>query len=647
LRTPTVELISMPWTTVGEPSLGLSVLRAVLDEEGIPSRVRHLNLFLLRFLRGATYSSIATTFALNDFVFSGVIEPGVTPRQMRALRNRVAEMLQSGLIDINRFGGSEGVIQQILHLRQETIPDWLAEEADQIAARGTTLVGLTSMFDQTIAAVSLAKLVKERSPETLVALGGYALRPPTGQTVITSFPWIDAVCIGEGENVITPLAWASVNKRDLAKVPGILVRSNGTCTAAHPAPPVVMDQSPVPNFDDYFADLASLRDDHKVDIKVDTLPYETARGCWWGQVKHCVFCGIADEDLIYRHRSAETVLKALETLSNRYDVTSFRFSDYILPHQYHKTLLPRLAQREPKFRLSCEMKANSSLGRIRGMAAAGFVGVQPGVESFSNSVLQRMDKGVTGILNVQTLVFGMRAGITIHYNILYGLPDDEPADYEAMLSLIPKLFHLDPPHSHTRIQITRYAPLQADPERFKIPKARHEPAYEMIFSNEFRQQSGFSLDDYCYYFQHPFRNSHRVEKCYHRLVDVVNDWKQLKRDRSVELSVTENGAGVAFFDTRASEEGSTYQFGRLTAQVYRQCRDEITTVDTIAQRTGLTSESVQEQVRLLDGHGLIYREGKSIIGLAIPEQEDLTTAIDSLELFASRAIPLLPIGTRP
>lgn len=35
----------------------------------------HLNLFALDFLRGETYAAIGQTFALNDFLFSGMMDP--------------------------------------------------------------------------------------------------------------------------------------------------------------------------------------------------------------------------------------------------------------------------------------------------------------------------------------------------------------------------------------------------------------------------------------------------------------------------------------------------------------------------------------------------------------------------------------------
>src|ERR1051325_350660 len=93
---PRVLLVSPPWTSLNEPSLGLSILRSVLDNENIPCRVFHLNLFTLEFLRAETYSTLAQVYALNDFVFSGLIDPEVTPRQQRLLREKCSELLAAG-----------------------------------------------------------------------------------------------------------------------------------------------------------------------------------------------------------------------------------------------------------------------------------------------------------------------------------------------------------------------------------------------------------------------------------------------------------------------------------------------------------------------------------------------------------------------
>ena len=112
-----------------------------------------------------------------------------------------------------------------------------------------------------------------------------------------------------------------------------------------------MDESPVPSFDDYFADLAELDRVDRVEIEFDTLSVETSRGCWWGQKSHCVFCGIDDETMQYRAHSRENTLVMLDELSRRHGVRSFRFSDYIPPHTCFQTLLPELAARPQLYHL--------------------------------------------------------------------------------------------------------------------------------------------------------------------------------------------------------------------------------------------------------------------------------------------------------
>src|SRR5206468_4419678 len=133
---------------------------------------------------------------------------------------------------------------------------------------------------------------------------------------------------------------------------------------------------------------------------------------------------------------------------------------------YYSELLPSLAAHEPRFRLHAEIKANHPPERIRLLVDAGFVAIQPGVESFSTSVLRSMKKGVRGIDNVCLIKTAYLEHLIIYYNILYGLPGDSVDAYEAMLESLPRIYHLMPPVSRTETVVTRFAPLQMNPEKF-------------------------------------------------------------------------------------------------------------------------------------------------------------------------------------
>ncbi len=614
-RTPSVTLVSMPWTTLSEPSLGLSLLRAALDEAGIAARVCHLNLELLQWLKPVTYLGLASTYALNDFLFTGGLDPGLVPRQERLLREQAHELVSRG-IDERLHRGVDGVMRKLLALRDDTIPRWLEEVAARIADSDATLVGFTCMFDQTIASVALAHRIRQRAPDKLLALGGYAVRSPTGDAVMRAFPWIDAVCVTEGEPVIVPLARASAGGQPLASVPGVLVREGAALRTTPPAATMAMDDVPVPNFKDFFADVAALSERHRVEIGVTRLPIENSRGCWWGAVHHCVFCGIHDDDMAFRARSAERVLETMDTLAARHGIRSFRFSDYILPHRYHKTLLPELVRRGAPYEITSEVKANFTTERFQMLAAAGFTSVQPGVESFATTVLRRMDKGVTGAQNVHTLLLGRRLGVHIDYNLLYGLPGDGEEEYEEMLEQLPLLAHLDPPDTRLEVQVTRYAPLQTNPERFGLERAPHARAYELVLSPAYLRRSGFDLDAYCYYFERPFENPPRLERLFRRIDRTVDEWRTAHHERRPALWYRQRPGGMEIVDTRALPE-KVWRLDPEAAEVLLAASEPI-----LLDRLAEVSPGAPAAIAALQDRGLLFRDGKRVVALALPMPED-------------------------
>ncbi len=622
MQRPRVLLVSPPWTSLNEPSLGLSLLSAVLDREGIPCRVLHLNLFTLSFLRADTYASLARVYALNDFVFSGVLDPTVTPPQVRLLREKCAELAALGAIDYRKHGGIPGLVEQILHLRAEVVPDWIEQQVHRMLTYKSSLIGFTCMFDQTISSLAIASRVKALAPGTLIALGGYAVRSPTGEMLLDSCPWIDAVCTGEGEPCIAELARSSTEQKpDLSRVPNLLFRDElGTIVASPRAASVDMDTVPVPNFDDFYADVRHLRDEAEVEIAIDRLPIENSRGCWWGAVHHCTFCGIHDDDLVYRSKSVASVLHSLEELSARYGCHEFRFSDYILPYQYYSTLLPELVERGSPYRLKCELKANITSEQLRLLAEAGFVEIQPGVESFCTSVLQSMDKGVSATQNVYLLLLGRRYGIAILYNLLYGLPDDDPIAFEAMVRALPRLLHLDPPSTRGRIQITRFAPLQTIPGRFGIAPASHERSYELIFSKEFLERSRFDLDRYCYIYELPFEPAPRLAKSYREIDRLCDLWVTIDRERQVDLLFTVETEGqLQVKDTRV-EPARTYSLNEDDSSVILAAQQPCTRMALARSLTRLTSERLAESLSRLHLLGLLFEDGGKLVSLALPRE---------------------------
>lgn len=619
VKEPRVVLVSPPWTSLNEPSLGLSILKAVLAKQGISCRVYHLNLFALDFLRGETYAAIGQTFALNDFVFSGLMDPVPSARQLRVLREKCAELAAVG-IDYRRHGGIPGVVDQLLRLRAEVVPAWIESHVTHILEQGPTLVGFTCMFDQTIASAAITLRLKARAPDVTVAFGGYAVRPPTGPMLLEAFPWVDAICTGEGEPCIGDLARASaIPGRDFSRVPNLLSRDrDGKVVVGPQAPLVAMDGVPAPDFDDFYEDVRRLKRDYQIEVAIDRLPVENSRGCWWGASHHCVFCGIHDDDLAYRSRTSDSVLSVLAHLSERYGCREFRFSDYILPHAYYITLLPELAKAGAPYRIKCELKANINEARARLLADAGFIEVQPGIESFGSSMLTAMDKGVSGIQNVYLLLLARRFGIAILYNILYGLPNEDPEAVEAMVRALPHLKHLDPPSTRGRIQITRYAPLHTDPARFGLAAHRHEHSYDVIFSEAYRLQSGFDLDRYCYMFEIPFEPSTRLSRAYREIDRLCDEWTAEDSARPIDLLYEMDNEGRLFVHDSRHDPPMTHILGVQEAWILRAV-ERPCALAAVKQRFAQEfAADVEASLQILRERGLLFEDAGKLVSLALP-----------------------------
>src|SRR4051812_31793928 len=88
---------------------------------------------------------------------------------------------------------------------------------------------------------------------------------------------------------------------------------------------------------------ARLLPDGGASLEPPMLPYESSRGCWWGQKHHCTFCGLNGEGMVFREKSPDRVIEDLRALAAAFPARSIFMTDNIMPHAYFKTLPPRLA----------------------------------------------------------------------------------------------------------------------------------------------------------------------------------------------------------------------------------------------------------------------------------------------------------------
>ena len=92
----------------------------------------------------------------------------------------------------------------------------------------------------------------------------------------------------------------------------------------------------------------------------------------------------------------------------------------LLDTQYFSDLFPNIIEQNIALSIFYETISNLTKDQLRIMREAGVLHFQPGIESFSDRILQIMNKGVTGLQNIQTLKWCLQMGITPYWNILIG-----------------------------------------------------------------------------------------------------------------------------------------------------------------------------------------------------------------------------------
>ena len=294
-----VALVSMPFYDPRWPAIQVGLLKAIAESHGFPAETLHLNLDLAAAMGRELYHELSEHDrgrSTGDWLFSpaafGVSAPQAGGEFLRDLGDRLQ-------FDETRQ-------EELLQWRDHGVDPYLDRLVREVAWEHYRVVGFTSTFAQTVPSLALAARLKRRWPELVVVFGGANCEGPMGVELARTMECVDYVVTGEGDAVFTELLVALSEGRDPAGSPGIACRRDGAVVDGGPADPVErLDDLPTPDYREYFRRAADLGivPDH---LRHQTwLPAQSARGCWWGERRHCTFCGLNGSTMAYRSKSPE------------------------------------------------------------------------------------------------------------------------------------------------------------------------------------------------------------------------------------------------------------------------------------------------------------------------------------------------------
>jgi ribosomal peptide maturation radical SAM protein 1 len=601
-----VALVSMPFAAASLPAIGISLLQAELRQEGIDCDLYYPNLRFAGRIGAGLYGWLSNPPELTlagEWIFSHLLFPERSQSDEAYRREILLDRLR-GEIDVRR-------LLDILKARREA-GAFLEDCLRQIDFSRYGIVGFTSTFEQNVASLALARLVKRLHPEIAIVFGGANCEADMGIELHRQFSFVDYVCSGEGDLSFPELVKRICAGRPTWGLDAIIARRN-TETVVPPrlvAPVTELDNLPIPSYDDYFTAFGRSGLEGQVEPLV---PLESSRGCWWGAKMHCTFCGLNGSTMAYRSKSGSRVLGEITTLAQKYG-TKFVSVDNILDLRYLDSLFPDVIARELDCTFYFETKVNLKQHQVRLLSEAGVKQLQPGIESLSTPILKAMKKGCTSLQNIQFLKWARQYGIQVMWNILYGFPGEDPEEYARMAELIPSLHHLEPPDACPRVRLVRFSPFFTHWREFGFAEPRADRAYSYVYP--FSQPV---LDTLAYSFEFDEDSAGKIGLYAHPVVEAVEGWRD--RASGAALQMQEDDGGLLLIDARESTP-APIRLREPLSTIYRLC-DEPASLGRICQSAaaspGTTAPEVERMLDSLVAQRLMVKEGSSYLSLAIPD----------------------------
>ncbi len=614
--------VDLPFGPIRQPSIGLTLLRQVLIDIGQSAEIAYLKLPFANLVSTEFYNKTVDHYPDNllfcgDWLFSQSLNGSSDFLAFRRhAMDLTADPLSNSAEEISKF--REEFNDYLLELQSyiEVADQFIDAAVEFCLELEPKIIGLTSTFQQHTACLAFSKKIKARCPEIKVIMGGANCEKQMGLQTLKSFPFLDAVVSGYGEEVIAKLRDVLLNGDDGSKIPGLYtrqtIRDQGH-DLPHPSTAIygrAMDDLPMVEFDDFFEQRACFE---KLKEITPFILAELSRGCWWGAKHHCTFCGLNPQTMHFRSKSQERAAEELKYLLNKYEGIELSVVDNIVDMQYFKVLFPQMADWAEDRSIFLEIKSNLSRDQVSILSEAGVTKVQPGIESFSNPILREMDKGVTALRNIQLLKWLSEYGIRPSWNLISGFPSEDPDEYASMAELCQALFHLEPPNGPAQLRLDRFSPNHTRSEQLGFKNVRAAKSYALIYGKPSEE-----LNNLAYYFDFEYQDKREVRAYSNPLIDACRSWRS-EFSSSVLIGISKQD-NLLVLDTRDQANCTAYMLAPIARRIV-EISDGVTSGAKIYSEFDeddrYSHNEISEALEMLISHQILLEQDGMYLSLPV------------------------------
>jgi ribosomal peptide maturation radical SAM protein 1 len=560
--TKPIALVSMPTLSGRFPSFQLGLLKPFLEKHGFAAQPFSL------FMYFGTHAGWTMNEVLAE-VWPSLIGEWIWTKAAFDDHDEdleYFEVFERNLRTVCKLAGCS--LADLRRLRDDAAPRFIDFCVDSVDWNRFSLVGFSLVFQQLLASIALARALKQRHPSLPIIFGGAALEDDIAEEVIRGCPQVDHIFCGDAEISLPAILHAILEDKPVSGMQGLMSREADRIVFGGRAANLRdLNQTPVPEFDEYFyARNESQYARYSPDSDV-LLPIETARGCWWGAKHHCTFCGLNRAGMEFRAKEPQQVIDMLDVLSRRYGRLDFNAIDNIMAPEYTEQLFGRLAEAKSDIRLHYEIRPHFKREQLARMRNGGLISVQPGIESFSTHVLKLMKKHSTGMRNLELMKWCTYYGINNLYNILVGFAGETAEDYRLQCEVIGKIPHLQPPYAIAKARADRGSPMFTEPDKHGVGHLRPADCYRYIFP-----RGRFDLNRISYYFDHDGPGM-LAEHEYDDIFRAVADWQQRWQPGERPTLHYRKSCTSIFIEDGRGRETRRFDYSDGSAALYEFCMD--------------------------------------------------------------------------
>ncbi|HEX5433661.1 MAG TPA: RiPP maturation radical SAM C-methyltransferase [Candidatus Angelobacter sp.] len=604
-----VALVSMPSLSAGIPSIQLALLKPVLEQAGIPAQTFSMFMYLGDQIGWRLSESLAEVWPnlLGEWVWSKAAFGDEANEEV----DEYFQAHRESLAGMCRNAGCTP--EDLRQLRDRGAPEFIDFCLQSTDWSRFGLIGFTVVYQQLLASLALARALKERDPHIPIIMGGGSMEDDIAGEIMKGCPQIDYVHCGDAEISLPQFVQRLYSGQSMEGQAGIMWRdASGAVQYAGRAPNfMAMNETPTPDFDEYFYARSQCGYESYEGSRELLLPIETSRGCWWGEKNHCTFCGLNRSGMEYRAKSVENVIEQLNALSRRHAWFRFFAIDNIMSPEYIEKLFGRLRAANCDLQVHYEVRPNFSRTQLGRMQRGGLLSILPGVESFSTNILKSMRKVTTGMHNVELVKWCTYYGMDVTYNILCRFPNETEEDYRSQCEIMEKIPHLQPPYAAVMARADRGSPMFTQPKSQAISELKPFNCYSYLFP-----KGKFDLPRIAYFFEHAMAGT--VGQAHYQTVfDSVDNWRDRWASGPRPYMTYRKGWTMIVIDDGREQPARRYQYEDGPAALYEYCADARTEKD-IATNFGdapWIKDSLQEFV---DKSLMLFLDGR-YLSLALPE----------------------------